>query len=233
MLDRFEGRLLAHIEQFFPTHWRVIGAKQMAEVVRFGVQRARQLGYTTERDGYLFHSLMLQFGSYFDTDPQYPWLAKTLADEAVGSRSERLANAHDAAVEFLDCVVGPEGEHMTLALRRAHAMVVPDLRRERKIGFQSVLSILSSMWPQKFERVGERAVRELAQSAIPAVESLGLNSGASAWLYVVACFLFGHGMDRDPQFPWVAGLLRIGERRDAPARSFPDALDMHLRALEG
>jgi hypothetical protein len=233
MLDRFERRLLAHIEQYFPTHWRVVGAEQMAEVVRFGVRRAQSLGYTTERDGYLFHSLMLYLGSHFDTDPQYPWLTNALADEAVGSRSERLWNAHDAAMEFLDGVAGPQGEHMAAALRRVYSEVMPELRRAGEVNFQYVLSMLNAIWPQKIERVGEQAVRGLVQSVMPAAKRLGLNSAAGAGQYVVACFLFGHGMERDPQFPWVGDLLSNSVQCDGPSKSFPNMFDMHLKALEG
>jgi hypothetical protein len=231
MLDRFQRGLAAHIEEHFRVHWRVLGAQQMAEVIQFGVRRAQDLAYRTERDGYLFHSLMLYFGSHFDTDPQYPWLSKALADDAIGSRSQRLANAYDAAMDFLDSVAGPHGEHMAVALRRLQSTVLPELRREPKVNFEYLLSMLRATWPEKVERVGEQSLRELAESVMPVARSIGLKTPASAWLYVIACFFFGHGLERDPQFPWVGRPGPVG-RGDGAARSFQDSFEMHLRALE-
>jgi hypothetical protein len=232
MLDRFEHRLLAHIEEYFPTHWRVIGAKQMAEVVRFGVRRAQELGYRTERDGYLFHSLMLYLGSHFDTDPQYPWLANVLTNEAIGSRSERLANAHDAAMEFLDGAAGTQGELMATALQRLQSTLIPQLRCEREANFEYLLHSLKLVWPQKVERVGDQGVRALAQSVMPAAQSMGMRSSTNACLYVIACFFFGHGLARDPQFPWVGELLSQASPADGSAKNFADRFGAHLRALE-
>lgn len=232
MLDRFEHRLLAHIEQYFPTHWRVVGAEQMAEVVHFGVRRAQELGYRTERDGYLFHGLMLYLGSHFDTDPQYPWLANALADEAIGSRSERLTNAHDAAMEFLDGTAGPQGELMATALQRLQSTLIPELRREREVNFDYLLHSLKVAWPQKVERVGDQGLRALTQTVMPAAQRIGMRSSTNACLYVVACFFFGHGFARDPQFPWVGQLLSQPAPAEGSAKTFADQFDTHLRALE-
>ena len=232
MLDRFQRGLVAHSEEYFPVHWRVIGAEQMAEVVRLGVRRALDLGYQTERDGYLFHSLMLYFGSHFDTDPQYPWLANALADDSIGSRSQRLTNAHQAAMDFLDDVAGSQGELMAAALQSLRSTVLPELRREPKVNFEYLLSVLKSAWPRKVERVGEQGVRGLAESVMRVAPTVGLKSPAGACLYVIACFFFGHGLERDPQFPWVGRLIGQPGRTDSPARSFQDLFAMHLDALE-
>ena len=232
MLDSFERRLLAHIEEYFPTHWRVVGAEQMAAVVRFGVRRARDLGYRTERDGYLFHSLMLYLGSHFDTDPQYPWLASALADEAIGSRSERLTNAHDVAMEFLEGAAGSQGELMATALQRLQPTLIPELRAEREVNFDYLLDSLKVAWPQKVDRVGEQGLRALAQSVMPAAQRIGMRSSTNACLFVVACFFFGHGFARDPQFPWVGQLASQATPAEGSAKSFADRFDAHLRALE-
>jgi hypothetical protein len=232
MLEGFERRLLAHIEEHFPTHWRVVGAAQMGQVVRFGISRARSAGLQTERDGYLFHSLMLSLGSHFDTDPQYPWLAGALGNDAVGSRSERLVNAHDAAVAYLVKVAGPQGQQMTAALRRLRSTVIPELRHAAQVNFDYLLSVLRMIWPQKVEHLGEQAVRSLAHAVMPVARKGGLTSSAGACLYVIACFMFGHGLHRDPQFPWVAQALSRDLSKDRAAKGFEESFAAHLAALE-
>ena len=232
MLERFEQRLVAHIEEHFPVHWRVIGAKRMLDVVRFGIRRTREAGYRTERDGYLFMSLMLQFGSYFDSDPQYPWLAGALASETVASRSERLVNAHDAAIDYLDRVAGDRGQHMAAALQRVRWTLIPELLRGPAVNFQYLLDMLSAAWPQKVPQLGEQPVRLLAQSVMSSARDGGLTTPAAACLYVVACFLFGHGLDRDPQFPWAGTVLAQRAPADRAMNAFAKALEAQLAALE-
>jgi hypothetical protein len=233
MLDKFERGLCRHIEEHFPTHWRVMGAAQMAEVVRFGVGRAKHAGYRSERDGYLFNSLMLSFGSHFDTDPQYPWLVKALMDDTVGPRSQRLLNAHDAAMRYLDAVAGERGEHMAAALQRVKSTVIPELGCGPRVNFDYVLGILDLIWPQKVAQLGESALRALAQSVIPDAKCIGLTSPASACMYVVACFMFGHGLMRDPQFPWAASIRSKVVPAQDGTKLFREALVAQLAALEG
>lgn len=233
MLERFERSLLAHIEEHFPVHWRVIGDAQMARVVRYGVSRAKNAGYRSERDGYLFHSLMLYFGSHFDTDPQYPWLAEALSDDTVGPLSQRLTNAHDAAMRYLDDVAGKRGEQMSTALQRVKHTVLPELERGPRVNFEYLLALLNMIWPQKVREVGEQALRSLAHSVMRDARSIGLISPASACMYVVACFMFGHGLMRDPQFAWAAQVRsKLAPGQDG-TKLFKEAFAAQLAALEG
>lgn len=233
MLERFERGLLAHIEKHFPIHWRVIGEAQMAQVVRYGVSRAKKAGYRSERDGYLFHSLMLYFGSHFDTDPQYPWLAKALSDDTVGPLSQRLTNAHDAAMRYLDDVAGERGDHMATALQRVKHTVLPELERGPRVNFEYLLAILNMIWPQKVRAVGEQALRSLAHSVMLDARTIGLISPASACMYVVACFVFGHGLMRDPQFAWAAQVRSKLVPAQDGTKLFKEAFAAQLVALEG
>src|SRR5687768_5036234 len=233
MLERFERGLLTHIEEHFPVHWRVIGDAQMARVVRYGVSRAKKAGYRSERDGYLFHSLMLYFGSHFDTDPQYPWLAKALSDDTVGPLSQRLTNAHDAAMRYLDDVAGERGDHMATALQRVKHTVLPELERGPRVNFEYLLAILNMIWPQKVRAVGEQALRSLAQSVMSDARSAGLISPASACMYVVACFMFGHGLMRDPQFAWATQVRSKLVPAQNGTKFFREAFEAQLVALEG
>lgn len=231
MLAGFERRLLAHIERYFPIHWRLIGGERMAEIVRFGIERARAAGLRTERDGFLYHSLMLRFGSHFDTDPQYPWLAAALNDDTVGPRSERLVNAHDAAMDYLDRVAGPKGEHMAAALHRMQATVLPEVRQAPRVNFDYLADMLEMAWPQKARALGEEALRGLAHSVMPAAKSGGLTTPAGACLYVIACFMFGHALGRDPQFPWAQQILSRRLPQEQAAQAFAQAFETRLAAL--
>ena len=232
MLGVFGRRLQAHSAEHFPTHWRVIGATQMEQVVQFGIRRALESGYPSKRDGYMFHALMLQFGSYFDTDPQYPWLAKALLDDTNDSRSERLAGAYDAAIDYLDKVAGAQGEHMRAAIQRLRLRVIPELREAPRGHFDYLLNLLDVTWPQKLALMGGQTLRSLAESVIPIAKANGLTTFGGACLYTIACFIFGHGLQRDPQFPWARQSLSLGLSGEPARKAFAQSLEAQLSALD-
>lgn len=66
-----------------------VGDEQMLKAVRFGITQARNHGFTFRGPVQLYLELMLLFGSYFDTDPQYPWAAAILARQDSGSQMQR------------------------------------------------------------------------------------------------------------------------------------------------
>jgi hypothetical protein len=232
MLDQFELRLLDHVREHFPTHWRVIGAEQMRKVVHSGINRARDGGYPTQRDAFMFVSLMLYLGSYFENDPQYPWLAAKLAHDAVGRRSERLENAFDAAIDFVKTAAGANGEHRKAAYARANGALFHELKQPDRINSEYVLSTLYWLWPKKYDAVGEQGLRTLMNAVVPTARRLGIATPEGALLFVVAAFLLGHRANDDAQFPWLAQAL-AQQARAAPATSdaLQQALATHLVAV--
>jgi len=232
MFSAFERGLRAHSAQHFPTHWRVIGATQMEQVVQFGIRRALEAGYRSERDGYMFHSLMLQLGCYFDTDPQYPWIAMALLDEKIESRSERLANAYDMALDYLDRVAGAQGQHLQAALHRLRWTVMPELCAGPRGHFDDFVNLLQVIWPQKLALTDEKTLRSLAESVIPIATASGLTTFGGECLYTIACFMFGHGLQRDPQFPWARQCLSLGLSGEPAMRTFAQSLEAQLAALD-
>src|SRR2546423_11836751 len=232
MLDHFELRLLDHVREHFPTHWRVIGPEQMRKVVHSGIKCARESGYPTERDAFMFVSLMLYLGSYFEDDPQYPWIAARLTDDAVGRRCERLENAFDAAIAFVKTAAGANGEHQKAAYARANSALLHELKQPARINSEYVLSTLQWLWPQKYDAVGDRALRNLMSTVVPTAKALGIGTPEGALLFVVAAFLLGHRANDDAQFPWLEQAV-AQQARAAPSTSdaLRQALAAHLVAM--
>jgi hypothetical protein len=108
---------------------------------------------------------------------------------------------------------------------------MPELRREKNASFDYLLRILHETWPKKLERVREHGVRAMTNSVMPIAKNIGMRTSADVCLYVVASFFFGHGMARDPQFPWVGRLLMQAAGDGGSAQSFPELFDLHLRSV--
>ena len=58
----------------------IIRKEQMRKAIHFGTGQTFSHGFNFRGPVRLYLELMVLFGSHFDTDPQYPWAARILAD---------------------------------------------------------------------------------------------------------------------------------------------------------
>jgi hypothetical protein len=205
---QFELRLLAHIEQFFTNHWRVIGPEQLRVVVRLGIERAREYRCVSERDVYLYVGTMLYVGSHFDTDQQLPWAGSILHREDTLGMPSRAELVYDAARSYMRSTYGSQNEHLQTALERVHGTIekaqVSDLAPHSA---SELLLGLKWMFRRKFDYVGEAAMSALLKTCSAAVAQYGIATPRGAALYSGLMFMLGQGFDRDPQFPWAGAVL--------------------------
>lgn len=94
---RFEERLLAHLERFFPHLCAQLGEAGLRQLCQDGIARARTYGLRSERDLCKYINLILVFGPGFDREQ--PWAAEILElNSAPGQRMEKI---YAAALERL------------------------------------------------------------------------------------------------------------------------------------
>ena len=117
-LRRFDDGLIEHIARYFARHYRLMGTERVRSLVIQGRKAALVYGLETEREIYLYVSLMLYLGSNFDTDPQLPWAQARLTDGGIPSPWRRIETAFDEGLAYLDLVLGVETELFEDAARR-------------------------------------------------------------------------------------------------------------------
>jgi len=87
--ESFESRMAAHLRKYFPADCAQMGDEGLHDTIRQGIGRAADHGISTEYDVARFIDLMFILCRDFDTNPNTPWAADTLADEALGP-SEKM-----------------------------------------------------------------------------------------------------------------------------------------------
>jgi hypothetical protein len=187
--ERFEVRLLAHIEDCFPVHRREVGPDRLRLVIRQGIEKAAQYGMQGQREIYLFVSLMLYFGSSFDTDPQLGWAAAGLKNPLEPNPFDRMEATFDLAAEYLDRVAGPNGENLAAAIGRFI---------EGKA--------LALLFPEKFRELDGAQLSQLQTQCEESARQYGLDARGVPLMTTLA-FLLGHGFATDPQFFWAGDVL--------------------------
>ena len=96
--EKFEARLTAHAERFFPKECQAAGPEGLSVLVRSVIPLGQRYQLEAEKDLVKLLGLMLIFGANFDTDPQLGWLIERLVDGEVTLPAARLDRAYAEAI---------------------------------------------------------------------------------------------------------------------------------------
>ena len=79
-IDSFVAELCEHCREYAPDLLDSLNDEQLEAAVRDGISAAEKYGFDKRGPVRFYVDMMIAFGSGFDTDPQYPWVAEILAN---------------------------------------------------------------------------------------------------------------------------------------------------------
>jgi hypothetical protein len=214
----FEDEMVAHLAEFSPPLFKAVGEEQMRKAVLFGINRADSYGFTFRGPVRLYLELMLLFGSYFETDPQYPWVAEILAnrDSDQMQRAERL---YEKTMDYREKVAGPEDAYALGALRNISVLARQPLELSLDNFVPAMQQEIARVYPQKATYVGDERIEALIHKGIDGARRQRFSTVRGAALVVVLMLAFGHGCGADPLYPWIAKTLKDEAITDPDARA--------------
>lgn len=204
---RFEDEMLAHCRFAAPRLAEIRGEDTIRAVIRLGMKRARAHGLTTRGPVRYHIDLMLAFGCDFDSDPQYPWVAASLADTEGMAEMARAEQLHALVSAHAAEVLGPDNAYAIEALRAFRELPLGDHLGPGRDQRSGLIGALRLVYPRKADRVGEAGLDALFEAGTVQAEHHGLPQEPGAGVLTALMFGFGHGITRDPLYPWVAAAL--------------------------
>ena len=103
--DNFIPAMLQEIARIYPQKAAYVGHEALEALIRKGLGGAQRQRFSTARGAVLVIILMLAFGHGCGNDPLYPWIAKTLMDEAIVDPEERANRLERKALIWLEHVL--------------------------------------------------------------------------------------------------------------------------------
>jgi hypothetical protein len=210
-LQQFEDEMLDHLREFAPKHWNVMGELDGRRVIRTGIERAEKYGFTNRGPVRFYIELMLMFGSYFDTDPQYPWASSILRQREPMNQMIRADQLHAAMKDYVELVSGPDHRYSIAAMRRLSQTRFEDVLEgvtRGKLNLEaSVLHQLERIYPEKCAYLGEPCLRILIQRGFALSLRYDLVSEKGMVLMTALIFALGDGFAHDPQCVWISRRL--------------------------
>jgi hypothetical protein len=218
-LKSFEDSMVEHIKEFFPEQYEILGEPAIRRVIQYGVERAENYEFITERDVCLYINSMIMLGSNFDTDLQLPWAADILKDESITDSVARVDALCEKTLEYLDRVAGTNEGYYKRALLSVREVPIQDFSQSVTGGVEPrIIGQLQKIWPKKCEDLGERAVRQLIRHALESAKEYSITNDRGIMVYAGLMFMLGGGFDKDPQFPWAALVLNDESITNEPAK---------------
>lgn len=77
-----------------------------------------------------------------------------------------------------------------------------------------MLKLLYALFPEKYQAVGDPAIRQLIRQGYQSARGYHLTDEKSIATYISLMFVLGGGFDNDPRYPWVATLLHDQSQPD-------------------
>jgi len=218
-LRSFENEMVEHLAGFSPPLFKAVGEEQMRKAVRLGMERADGHGFTYRGPVRLYLELMLLFGTYFDTDPQYPWATEILINRDSIPQMQRAEHLYDLTMDYRAKVAGPEDAYTLKALRSIAAFARQPLTLSSDDFVSAMLHEIALIYPEKAAYVGDQNLSALIRKAVDGARIQRFSTTRGMALVVVLMIVFGHGCGADPLYPWIARTLRDEAITDPETRA--------------
>lgn len=218
-LKEFEDEMVVHLAGFVPRFSEILGESGIRRCVRFGVERA--FAYGVNNPGLLrfYIELMFMYGGLFDTDPYIPWAGPILRDPGICNEATRMSHLYDAMLWYLDSIGGPGRAYATGALRNLHKSRLANFPvAELRASDAMALDTLRQIYPQRFDYLGERLMKQLLGAGIEEARRRGVGTDRGIVLITGMMFAMGHGFAEDPLLPWITTTLTDPPHAEAEKR---------------
>jgi hypothetical protein len=174
---RFERELANYLRRHFPFE---AANADLDRWVRSGLEKAAFNGFLTRSEFAQYLALMAILGAGFDEDPQIPWAAAAMFTPDTPSL-ERRGHVFAEAIKFSDATGGPNCAWLVRAKLRVRKqdMRVLDKGVHPRALSGKIQEVLVRIYPQKAAVIGNRALKQLGDSAVKRAEKRGAKSVGS------------------------------------------------------
>ncbi len=207
-LEIFKEHAMGYLKETFPTDCRILGTENVKKVIELGVERSANHDFYLKGTVCRYLVLMFMLGSYFDDDPQLPWIAEILDRDDFIYENSKIDLLYDSSVAYLEKASGENGEHYRNMMLKAYRATY---RQFIKLCtgnlLEDVTLTIKRLYPEKRHLLNEVAIDYLLDSGRKSATEYGLGTHQGILLYILLMLTLGSHFDRDPLYPWIQEAL--------------------------
>jgi hypothetical protein len=230
-LQKFEDEMVGHLKKTQVEHWKVMGEEDGRKVIRLGIKQAGSHGFTRRGPVRFYIDLMFTFGSFFDTDPQYPWASTALLNPGNYDEAVIADRLFSAMTDYYVNVVDPEREHLKASVKDLTKNRVKDVLQPGINLEELILKTLRSVCPIRCAYSGDTVLRGLIKRGFELAKQYELETDKGKVLMATLTFAVGHGFYKDPLNGWIVRRLE-NKRWPDPSKRVDDLSSKSMLYLE-
>lgn len=202
-LDNYIRELLMHCDDYYPYLREIMGEEKLCQVLKDCVVKIEQKGVTQRGPIQFYIDMMIAFGFGFETDPQYPWIQKTLERNKHLSQIERSSELYALTKDYFDQILGPQSQYFFEFSGKLQQLTIQELYAYKASFVAYMHKILEDIYPQKYATIAEESITALiVQGTKKAQTSYSFTRASSVAVIILLMFFLGHEFDNDPFYDW-------------------------------
>jgi hypothetical protein len=207
-LQDFIDEMTRHIQEFTPQQFKITGEANIRKVIKLGILRAENYGFTYRGPVQFYIELMFMLGSDFDTDPQYNWISEILKSDNNVDQMERADYLHEKVLDYVNKVIGPKNKYEIDALLKFTKLQFEDFKKLNSENPHEILEQLKKIYPEKANLVGESCLLKLHSQSVATARMNGNSDNGGIAVSFFLMFAFGHGCFTDLQYSWLSSIRK-------------------------
>lgn len=208
--------LLETFKEYFPQRARTLRPDDRYAFARLAVEKCYSIGSNTFSELVGIMLCMAQLGTFFDTDPQYPWASLDLKPgETVKQRIKTISSKME---ELRIAAWGDFGRPYQRTLRAVSLDFDPEWLSKIRTR-QDALNLIPQLYREKARFQGTKSMEKLLDIATATGQNYRLKSMSSITVLMGVMFFLGTGVDKDPLFHWVGSLLQSEQQEEEKIRA--------------
>lgn len=201
--ERYITLKVKDLSLIHPLLIETVGEKNLRRFVEIALKKGESHNMTADREVNALYTLMMNFGTFFDTDPQYPWADLHIrGDNSVEFKDDepasyrRLMQVYTNFDNFYSAINGNGSCHKMAALERTRNLLFYDLHALRDD--ELILHRLGALYPQRYERLNHSAKAAIIAAARMKAFEYDLDTHTGTFLFALFFFYCGIGADANP-----------------------------------
>lgn len=185
----------ARCQQYFPHYYQLAGQSAFQELFAKSMPLLDQ--YTIDMEpavlSFIDHRILLGHGCH--VDPMYKWVVAILEDPSYSDDILRLDTVHAYTKKYIAAVHGNDNQYWLAALQRT---IECHLSSDNINGFARAKQWLSTIFPEKYDFLGELVITKLFQHVTEARRDQAELNELSPQTHSLLAYLLGCNFHSDP-----------------------------------
>lgn len=207
--------MIIKFEKNFPHLKKTFANEVLRNCFTISIDKAKKSGFTQRGPVQFYISLLITFGSGFETDPQYLWISQEIQKNRLLSQLHQTEALLKKTRGYFRNIAGEDETHLFECASKLNQFDVNDIFMH-DINYQQIHDVLEDIYPQKYINTSRSGINLLIDEGIIKARTVfGFNLPNHIVMVILFMFILGHQFEQDPFCGWINNDKQLQYREDS------------------